>query len=377
MKILIACDSFKDALPAKDVCLAIEKGIRVANSKIECVLLPLADGGEGTADVLTYQANGEMVEVNTYDPLFRPITAHFGISNDGKTAYIDMAEASGLQRLKFEERNPWETSSYGTGIIIKEAINRKVEKIILGIGGSATNDGGIGAATALGCRFYNKEGAALKGRGKDLIDIDSIEEPKLELPEIEVLCDVNNPLFGKNGAAYTYAKQKGATEKMIQQLDDGLQNLASKVSDTKNNDYSLTPGSGAAGGMGFGLMAFTNAKLKSGIDVVLQHSSFEKNLNSADIIITGEGKIDKQTLKGKLINGICNKSKQYNIPVYAFCGKLDLNSSEIKSLGLEKAIAISDKIDAISIALQYTSESLTIFSYHLINKIRLCMINSW
>ncbi len=267
MKIIIASDSFKESARAIDACEAMANGVSNADNTIKVEIFPLADGGEGTADIMTFYASGNTVWLETKDPIGRSITASYGISGDETTAFIDMASASGLQLLAPEERNPLNTSTYGTGLMIRHAIEKGVSKIILGIGGSATNDAGIGMAKALGYRFYDEKNNELACNGSDLGKITRYEadEKLLEkLPEIQVLADVNNPLYGHQGAAFIYGKQKGATGKDILLLNQGLQSIAKIVSERTGESYEQHAGAGAAGGLGYGAEVFLNATLVPG-----------------------------------------------------------------------------------------------------------------
>lgn len=357
--ILIACDSFKDALGAVEVCQAIAQGIQQMCSDWHCTRLPLADGGEGTADILTHLAHGQSIEVESVDPLFRPMSARYGLSHDGATAFIDMATCSGLQLLSMEERNPLLTSTYGTGLLIRDAIHRGVRSIVLGIGGSATNDAGIGMAIALGYQLLDHQGKPLRGTGAELQEISTILPPDVQFPAIQVLCDVNNPLYGPEGAAYVYGPQKGAGPEEVQQLDHGLQHLAQLIATTTGQDWSHIPGAGAAGGMGFAACAFLQADLVSGIDTVLSFAEFERHLATADLVITGEGKIDHQTKHGKLIAGVCQKASNRNIPVIAFCGSLLAEPEDIKEIGLTAAYSILNRPLSLLEALMDTQNLLS------------------
>lgn len=363
MKILIASDSFKDALSAIEVCKAIEKGIKLADSSMKTVLFPLGDGGEGTSEILTFHANGEWVSTTVHDPLFRKIEANYGISGDGQTAFIEMAQAAGLQLLKTEERNPFKTSTYGVGEMILDAVKRGVQKIVLGIGGSATNDAGIGMAQALGYKFIDYSSFTIdQPTGENLSKIQKIDDKNLKItlspddPIITVLCDVDNPLHGPKGAARVYASQKGADEATVKVLDDGLRHFAKILEQHFEQDFSNIPGAGAAGGLGAGAMAFLNAELKPGIKTVLELTDFQKTLHDIDLIITGEGKIDSQTLHGKLISGLVKKSN--GIPVIALCGTLLASPEEIEQIGLQAAFSILNRPMKLEEALPETANLL-------------------
>ncbi len=360
MKILIAADSFKNALGTVEVCHAIERGCKTGLPKCSTMLFPIADGGEGTADVIRYHLGYEEVRLKVVDPLFRPLESTYLISNDQKIAFVELASASGLELLLETERNPMISSTYGTGLMIMDAIRRNVKHIILSIGGSATNDGGIGLASALGYKFLDDHDQPLKGTGSDLLQIKKIQIEQKDLETInsvkfEVMCDVINPLFGENGAAYVYGPQKGADQNMVTSLDTGLKHL-SRVS----GDEHLTQikGAGAAGGVGFGAMAFLNASLVSGINTVINLTGFEQYVRDTDVIITGEGKLDAQTSQGKLIYGICRLAEQYNKPVIALCGIIDCSPEDIEDLGLISAFSIQRNISSLKEALSNTAENL-------------------
>lgn len=365
MNLLIACDSFKDSLPAVAVCQALERGIKRAHPTCQTQLFPMADGGEGTARIMTYHTQGQWIELEVQGPLAATVKAGYGLSSDGTKAYIDMAEASGLQLVPRPLRNPLKTSTYGTGQLIQNAIEQGVEKIFLGIGGSATNDGGVGMAKALGYRFLDANGQDLPGNGEDLLQINEIISPSRSFPTIEVLCDVNNPLYGPNGAAAIYGPQKGATPEIVEQLDLGLQHLASKVESRLQRQLDEVPGAGAAGGMGYGAMAFLNGSLISGIEAIMNEASFNEALAGTDLVITGEGKIDDQTLQGKLINGICQRAKKFNRPVIAVCGALLASSEVIQNIGLQAAFSIQRYPLTLAEALALTEENLDSLGFQL------------
>ncbi len=373
MNILIAPDSFKDALSSKLVASAISSGLKLADSTVKIEIFPLGDGGEGSSEILGDHLNAVKIPVTVSDPLGRPIEAFFYWSAKTKTAIIEMAEASGLQLLTEEERNPMETSTYGTGELIKEALKMDAKNIVLAIGGSATNDGGIGMAAALGYKFFDKDGNQLKGKGKDLTKIhyftdnDSIIPDKLH---VDVMCDVENPLFGEKGAAYVYAKQKGANEKEINELNEGLKNLNRVVKQKLNQDVSQKPGMGAAGGLGFGSVIFLNATLQKGIDVMLDLTNFDERLKHTDLVITGEGKMDVQTMHGKLIDGVAKRAAKYNIPVIGFCGVLNLSPENISDIGLEAAFSVRHDIVDLDVALANTEKDLISLSYNVMKLLK-------
>ncbi len=362
MKILIAADSFKDSLDSFGVCRAIGKGIQQAYPNAELVELPLSDGGEGLSDIAGHYFELEQVVVEVCDPIFRPIKATYGYSVGTQTAFIEMAKASGLQLLSNEERNPLKTSTFGFGQLIQDAIQKGAKRIIMGLGGSATNDAGIGMATALGWIFRGQEGEVLQPIGENLDKVATIEFPPNWSEEVvfEAICDVKNPLFGENGAAHIFARQKGADQAMIEQLDAGLVQLA-KVSNQPEKAEAM--GAGAAGGLGFGCLFFLNAQLKRGIDSVLDWANFDQEVATADWIFTGEGRLDRQTLQGKLIAGIAERAK--GKPIIALCGGLDLMPDDLNDLGIKAAFSITQKPCLLSEALVQTAENLEKTSFNI------------
>jgi glycerate kinase len=362
MKIVIAADSFKDALPAPQVCAAIADGVRKAMPEAEIVIFPLTDGGDGLAEVFSHHLGGDAVQMQAYDPLGREIQCTYILSANGENAFIEMAQASGLQRLSQEERNPMLTSSYGTGQMIAHALDSGVQHILLGLGGSATNDAGIGMAAALGFEFYTAQGKELLPRGESLLAIERIGidhvHPGLAKTRFEALCDVKNPLFGHSGAAYVFGPQKGASAAMVERLDEGLQHFASLLQQTFGQDFASAPGAGAAGGLGAGCLAFLKAQLFPGIEAVMNLTNFDAALEGADLIITGEGRLDGQTLGGKLIRGICTRATQQGIPTIALCGTIDADQPFIDLIGLKAAFAIGRKLQIFDDALASTEENL-------------------
>jgi glycerate kinase len=362
MNILIATDSFKDALSAPEVCEAIAKGLKQAHPDIRAILFPMADGGEGTAQILTHHSKGQWLSTQVKDPLLRPIEAAYGLSADKHTAFIEMAAASGLPLLKPEERNPLNTSTYGTGELILDAIKQGAKRIILGIGGSATHDIGIGMATALGFRFKDQSNNPVVPVGAALSDISYIDDQALKFDPkaitVDVLCDVDNPLYGERGAAHVYAPQKGADDIQVQGLEKGSRHFANILEKYTNRDIASITGAGAAGGLGAGALAFLNAKLKPGIEAVMELTQFEAAVAKADLIITGEGRIDDQTLHGKLIAGITQIAQTKHVPVIALCGSLQASTSTIQTLGLKAAFSIQQKPVSLETALSETASAL-------------------
>lgn len=371
MKILLAPDKFRGSLDAPQVCEAMTEGIRMVSSETEVVSLPMADGGEGTLDLLLWYSGGKKQFAKVQDPLGRMMEAEYGISADGKTAFIEMATASGLRLLKAGERNPLKTSTFGTGELINIVVASGVKNIILGIGGSATTDAGIGMATALGWQFLDENAQEVTPIGENLIKVKEIKQPKFSSYNsslnIKVACDVTNPLFGENGAAYVYGPQKGADKEAVELLDKGLQNIAEVFNKDFNKDYAQIAGTGAAGGLGFGLMAFMNAELKEGVKLLMDFCAFEENLKGVNLIITGEGKIDNQTLQGKLIKGITEKATHAKIPIAAICGTLDVSPKELQAIGINYATSILNRPMNLDDALKYGYEGVRNATFYLVN----------
>ena len=326
MKIVIAPDSFKGSLSALEVCESIEKAIYQVIKNVDTIKLPISDGGEGMVESLL-KDDGQRIFVDVCDPLNRSIKAEYGISNEG-VAFIEMASASGLPLLKKNERNPLKTNTYGTGQLIRHAIQEKhCTEIILGIGGSATNDGGMGLAEALGVGFFDKFGEKLTACGENLMKIRTINTDYLIIEKnvfnFTIACDVDNVLCGENGAAMVYGPQKGATPEMIAQLDGGLCHFGHLLEALSSKNLITRKGIGAAGGIALPLVVFCNASLKSGLEIVLDHLNFDKEIESADLVITGEGKTDAQSTMGKVISGIAKRCKKKDIPLIVVSGALE------------------------------------------------------
>jgi glycerate kinase len=345
MNILIAPDKFKGSLTAQQVCNAIVEGIRSVDANATLDILPMADGGEGSAQLLTSFSGGTTKTLKVRDPLFRSIESSYGLSRDGKTAFMEMANASGLQLLKSEERDPMKTSSVGTGDLIVDALERGVENIILGIGGSATNDAGIGMATALGVKFYSSSGKHLEPIGANLNAIHAVDSsdlhPQLKNISITIFCDVDNPLHGTRGAAYVFAPQKGADEAMVRELDEGLAHYK-KILESSVNCVVDFPGAGAGGGLPASLKAFTSLTVRAGMEYIMEYINLDERIGKADLIITGEGKIDRQTLSGKVVKGIADAAFRHAKPVIAVAGRCDLSAAELAPLRVRKVITLVD-----------------------------------
>lgn len=323
-KITIAVDSFKGSLSSREVAEAVEQGIRNVYPACEVCSLAIADGGEGTAEALVESLCGEWVEMGASDPLGRPIMARYGIIDNGECAVVEMATASGLPLLTPEERNPLLTSTLGTGEMIADALRRGCRKFLVAIGGSATNDCGIGMLHALGYQFVDKRGCVLAPCGAALEEIARIDDsgvmPQLKECEFVVACDVTNPLYGPEGAAYVYAPQKGATPEMVERLDGGLRNFARVVREYNGYDVAHIEGAGAAGGLGAGFVGILGAKLQRGIEMVLETLHFADVMRGSDLVFTGEGCVDYQTVMGKAPSGVLNVATAQGVPVVAIGG---------------------------------------------------------
>lgn len=362
MKIIISPDSFKGSCSAIDVANYIKEAICEVDSSIEFVTMPVADGGEGTIEAITSCVDANIHEVEVSNPLGKPITAQYAILKENDTAIIEMAQASGLPLLKAEERNPLFTTTYGTGQLMKDALDRGCKKMIIGIGGSATNDGGAGALMALGASFKNAQGEEIALGGAALAELDSIDlehfDKRLFDVDITVACDVTNPLTGPTGASAVYGPQKGATPEMVEQLDKALSHFASISADKLGEDYSNCPGAGAAGGIGFALMAYCKAKFAAGIDIVLDVCGFEKELEDADLVITGEGRIDGQSVCGKVLYGIGIRAKEKDVPVFAFGGAVLPDSEKLLECGIKAMFSTSNGPMTLEYAMQNTEKLL-------------------
>jgi len=338
MKIAVVPNAFKGSLTASQAADCVERGLRKAMPDCSVVKVPVADGGDGTARAVVETTCGIWVDCTVSDPLGRAVSSGFGLTGNGRTAVIEMALASGLTLLKPDERNPLRTSTYGTGELIRAALDLHVEEILIGIGGSATNDGGAGMARALGVKFLDEKGVVLDGTGGELarlakIDISELDE-RLRHVSVKVACDVDNPLFGPNGAARVYAPQKGATPDMVEALEAGLKRFATVVHKDLGMDVSSLRGGGAAGGIGAGLVVFLNGHLCPGAELVLNTCGLKEKLVGCDFVITGEGRLDGQTVFGKAPAGVAAVARLLNIPVIAICGSLGPDAERVHAIGI-------------------------------------------
>lgn len=361
MKIVLAPDKFKNSLTGMTFCDVVEASIKTIHTGIEIVKLPLADGGDGTIDVVDYYLKGDIIHIEVNNPFFQKIKGSYLYSESSKTAFVEMAEASGVKLLKPEQFNCKNATTYGTGEMIVDAIKIGASKIILGIGGSATNDCGIGMASALGFQFLDKNNEQVKPIGANLSKIVSINtssvNSQLSNIKFEIACDVTNPLFGENGAAFVYAAQKGATPDDIKMLDKGLEDFSKVLNTTYKIDAQSIKGAGAAGGMGIASKVFLNGTLKPGIELIKSLANFDQQIDGASWIISGEGKLDDQTLSGKTIQGVITSARDKNIKLAVFCGTIDLEKSIVQDLGISYASSIMDLAfgleDALANAVKY------------------------
>lgn len=347
-KVILAIDSFKGCLSSKEAETAAAQGIRHVFPTCETICLPVADGGEGMQRVLTEALNGREIRLSAHDPLMQMRQTAYGLSGDGTTAFIEMAAISGLPLVPLRQRNPSLTTTYGTGELIKDALNRGCRRFVIGLGGSATNDAGLGMLQALGFRFRdrygNELGKAQPMCGQQLSEIAFIDSstalPALREARFTAACDVCNPFFGPEGAACVFAPQKGADPEMVAALDKGLQHLAQVIRQTTGRDIATLPGAGAAGGMGGTLSALLNAELKPGIDLLLDLTDFDKLIEGADLIITGEGKSDRQTVMGKVPSGILKRARRQGIPVILVSGSIE-DADILNQAGFRAAFSIT------------------------------------
>jgi glycerate kinase len=357
LKIIIATDKFKGSITSFEAGRIIAECLRSLYTQAEVLQFPMADGGDGFAEVFNYYTSSVSLVCNACDPLGRAIPAPYQWNEN--TAIIELATASGLVLLEKHEQNPLYTSTYGTGLQIKDAIQKGATKIILGLGGSATNDAGMGILEALGFRFLGAKDQWVGPCGRNLLLIEKIVPPP-DIPDIkiEMACDVQNPLYGPDGAAYVYGPQKGAGEEDLIQLDAGLKHFSSIIYKQTGKDVSQIPGTGAAGGVPAGLMAFFDVEIREGAKMVIEASQLERELLNTDLLITGEGKIDNQTRQGKVVNEIALLGEKYNIPVVAYCGISEWQHIDFMEARLNAVFAIANNADDIAASMKNAKELL-------------------
>jgi len=345
MTILMAPDKFKGSLTARQVCEAVREGLLAADPSLTIISLPLADGGEGMSALLTAFSGGTSVQTPVRDPLFRNIQATYGLSRDGATAFIEMAAASGLMLLDRGERNPLRTSSIGTGDLVRAALDRGVQHIVLGIGGSATNDAGMGVVQALGAKFLDAAGVVLQPVGESLARVQRVDishlHPRLREVGVTLLCDVDNRLHGPQGAAFVFAPQKGADDAMVRQLDDGLRHYG-RMLERRFHISTDFAGAGAAGGLSVSLVAMAAVQVRRGADFMMDFVGLEDHIRGADVVVTGEGRIDGQTLSGKVVQGVAGLARQWGKPVMAVAGRCDLDEAGLRAMGVTRLVVLAD-----------------------------------
>ena len=378
MKIVIAPDSYKESLSALEVAQAVEAGFRQVFPDAEYVLVPVADGGEGTVDAMVAATGGRKEIVTVTGPLGEPVEAFYGLTGDGGTAVIEMAAASGLMLVPAAARNPLRTSSRGTGELIRAALDAGARRFILGIGGSATNDGGAGMVQALGARLLDLEGRELDGSGGDLARLERIDvsalDPRLAECRIEVACDVDNPLTGARGASAVFGPQKGATPEMVQALDANLARLARIVGRDLGVAVDTVPGAGAAGGMGAAMLAFFGATLKPGIEIVTAAVDLDDHVRDADLVITGEGRIDFQTVHGKTPIGVARVAKRHGKPVIGIAGSLGAEVGVVHAHGIDAVFSVLGKPCTLDEALRDAAANVELTARNVAAVLRIGLV---
>lgn len=362
MKIIIAPDSYKESLSAMDVAIAIEQGFKQVLPNAEYIKLPMADGGEGTVQSLVDATGGEIIEHCVIGPLGEQVTAFYGLMGDGKTAIIEMAAASGLHLVEPAKRNPLITTTFGTGELIKAVLDKGVEHIIVGIGGSATNDGGLGMAQALGIHLLDESGQSLGFGGGELSKLHTIDmsnlDSRLANVRLEVACDVDNPLCGEKGASQVFGPQKGATPEMVALLDSNLAHYAGVIKAQLGQDVLERAGAGAAGGLGAALMGLLQAELRPGIEIVMDAVHLNDVVADADLVITGEGRIDSQTIHGKTPIGVARTAKKHNVPVIGIAGCLTQDCGVVHEHGIDAVFAVVNRSVDLPTALVEAAQNI-------------------
>ena len=343
-KAVLIPDSFKGTLSSAQICQIMATEIKKKFPACEVISIPVADGGEGSVDAFLAALGGEKLVISAANPYFETMQSFYGLIDNGRTAVIEMAACAGLP-LVADRKNPCLTTTYGVGQLILDAAAKGVKKIVVGLGGSATTDAGCGAAAAVGVRFLNAAGESFVPVGGTLKDVDKIDmsglSPALSGVEIVTMCDIDNPMYGENGAAYVFGPQKGADPDMVRFLDDGLRHLGEVIKRDLGRDLTLVPGGGAAGAMGVGMMAFFGSTLQMGIETVLDTVGFDRLLSGADAVFTGEGKLDTQSLRGKVVIGVARRARKQNVPVIAVVGGADLGIEDAYTEGVKAVFTIN------------------------------------
>lgn len=375
-KFIILPDSFKGTISSEGVANIMKKSIEKHFPKANIVSVPIADGGEGSVDAFLSALNGDRVDIVCTGPYFEKMNAYYGLIDEGKTAVIEMAASAGLP-LVGNKKDPSKTTTFGTGEMIRDALGRGVKKIIIGLGGSSTNDAAAGCLSALGVNFLDKDNKAFIPRGESLnlikgVDISGLDK-RIENTEIEVMCDIDNPLYGKNGAAYVFAPQKGADRDMVESLDANLKYFSNITKEFLDIDLKDLPGAGAAGGMGYGIASYLGGNLKMGIDIVLDAVNFDENLKDTDIVFTGEGNLDSQSLSGKVVIGISRRCKKENVPVIAVVGGVSDNIGSVYDEGVTSVFSINRRPEPFDVSRHKTEDNL---SFTMDNIVRILKLNS-
>ena len=377
MKIVIAPDSYKESLTALEVAIEIEAGFRAVFPDAEYIKLPMADGGEGTVAAMVAATAGTLVEVDVTGPLGEPVKACYGLTGDRKTAIIEMAAASGLALVAPGLRNPLKTTSYGTGELIRAALDAGVCYLIIGIGGSATNDGGAGMLQALGVKLLDNFGLEIVFGGGSLANLERIDisglDPRLKTCRIEAACDVNNPLTGPQGASVVFGPQKGATPEMVTVLDANLARYAGLINRDLDLQVDSVPGAGAAGGMGAALLAFLGARLRPGIEIVMEAVGLEAHLRDADLVITGEGRIDSQTIHGKTPIGVARLAKRYGRPVIGIAGCLAVDAHVVHEQGIDAIFSVLSQVGNMEEAMDHAAANVRTTSRNIAAALKLAL----
>jgi glycerate kinase len=375
LRVVVAPDSFKGSLSALEAAAAMARGVRAAFPSAEVVEVPIADGGEGTAAALMRATGGQLREQTVAGPLGDPVRATWGLLGDGRTAVIEMASGSGLLLVPSERRDPARASSQGTGELIRAALDAGVRRLVVAIGGSATNDGGCGALQALGARFLDSAGLPLPPGGAALARLARVDlaalDARLAACELSVACDVDNPLTGPRGASAIFGPQKGATPAMVALLDEALERFAAVARQATGRDVAQTPGAGAAGGMGAGLLFFTPAQLRRGVELVLDVVRFEDRLQGADLVITGEGRTDGQTSMGKAPVGVAAVAKRAGVPVVCLSGGLGPGAEAVLEQGIDALASASPGPMALEEAMERASELVELAAVRVCRLLRL------
>ncbi|ELY6301864.1 glycerate kinase [Cronobacter sakazakii] len=365
-KIVIAPDSFKESLSAMDVAKAIEAGFREIYPQAHYVCVPMADGGEGTVEAMVAATGGQIITTPVTAPLGNKVDSFFGLLGDGETAVVEMAAASGLHLVPTAQRDPRITTSYGTGELILAALERGVKAIIIGIGGSATNDGGAGMMQALGARFLDGEGRELAPGGAALARLERLDlsalDPRLAQVSVTAACDVDNPLCGEKGASAVFGPQKGATPEMVSELDTALRRFGEQLEAATGKAIISAPGAGAAGGMGAALLGMLNAELRPGIEIVIESLGLAQAVHDADLVITGEGRLDSQSIHGKTPVGVARVAKQFQRPVVAIAGSLTPDYQIVHEHGIDAAFSVIDRIVTLQEALDDAERNLRVIA---------------